>query len=204
MGRKPRFKMAAGALLAMLALATPAAAQFSDSFNFLKAVRDRDGAKVAEAVEQPGSRIIDTKDYSTGEGALHILVKRRDTGWLSYMLGKGATADIRDREGNTPLLIATQLGYTEGVRLLLGEGAGVNAANARGETPVILATQNRDSALVRLLIANGANPRLPDRIAGKSARDYAAEDNRSAAILKMIDDAPAAKPAKPVSGPVIR
>jgi ankyrin repeat protein len=202
MGREGRgFKRVwLGALLAF-AMAAPAAAQFSDSYKFLKAVRDRDGQKVTEAVEQPGSTVINTKDYSTGESALHIVVKRRDATWLAFLLAKGAKPDIRDNEGATPLLAAAQLGFVDGVRTLLAEGASVNLANSRGETPLIMAVHNRDAATVRVLLAGGANPAQPDRIAGKSARDYAAEDPRSSAVLKMIDDAKPVKPKGPVAGP---
>ena len=188
-------------LVAAAMLGGPAQAQFSDSYKFLKAVRDRDGAVVTELVEGPGSTIINTRDYSSGEAALHIVVKRRDAAWLAFLLAKGAKADIRDNEGNTPLGIAAQLGFVEGVQTLTGQGAGVNLANVRGETPLILAVHNRDIATVRALLAAGANPLLPDRIAGKSARDYAAEDRRSAALLKLIDDAKPAKPKGKIAGP---
>lgn len=188
-------------LVAAMVMGAPAQAQFSDSYKFLKAVRDRDGAKVTEVIDTPGSTIINTKDYSSGEGALHIVVKRRDATWLAFLLAKGAKPDIRDNEGNTPLLISAQLGFVEGIQTLLAEGAGVNVANARGETPLILAVHNRDIASVRALLAGGANPLIPDRIAGKSARDYAAEDRRSAALLKLIDEAKPAKPAAKIAGP---
>lgn len=182
-------------------LATPALAQFSDSYNFLKAVRDRDGAKVQEVIGQPGSTLVNAKDYDSGEAALHIVVKRRDSTWLAFLLGKGAKPDIRDKNGNTPLAAAAQLGFVEGVQTLIGVGAGVNIANNRGETPLILAVHNRDLPTTRHLLAAGANPLQPDRIAGKSARDYASEDRRSAAILKLIDEAKPAKPKGQISGP---
>jgi ankyrin repeat protein len=182
-------------------LTAPAVAQFSDSYKFLKAVRDRDGAKVQEVVDQPGSTLINAKDYGTGEAALHIVVKRRDAAWLAFLLAKGAKPDIRDNDGNTPLGIAAQLGFAEGVQTLISGGAGVNVANNRGESPLILAVHNRDLATARYLIVAGANPLQTDRIAGKSARDYASEDRRAAAILKLIDEAKPAKPKGQISGP---
>ena len=188
-------------ITAWLILAQPAAAQFSDSYKFLKAVRDADGAKVVEVIDQPGSTLINTKDYNSGEGALHIVAKRRDAAWLAFLLQKGANPNIRDSEGNTPMAVSAQLGFVEGVQILADQRAGVNLANGRGETPLILAVHNRDSATVRALLAAGANPLQPDRIAGKSARDYAAEDRRSATILKLIDDAKPVKPAGKISGP---
>lgn len=184
-------------------LSSPALAQFSDSYKFLKAVRDRDGAKVQEVVDLPGSTLINAKDYGTGEAALHIVVKRRDNAWLGFLLAKGAKPDIRDNEGNTPLGLAAQLGFVEGVQTLIGGGAGVNVGNGRGETPLILAIHNRDVVTARALIAAGANPLQTDRIAGKSARDYAAEDRRAATILKMIDEAKTAKPKGQISGPAL-
>jgi ankyrin repeat protein len=186
--------------LMFAALLWPAAAlgQFSESYNFLKAVRDRDGAKATEIISKPGSVIVDTRDVSTGEAALHIVTKRRDTTWLSFLLGRGAKPDIRDGQGNTPLLLATQLGFAEGAALLLKVRAGVDIANSAGETPLIRAVQNRDTAMVRLLIGAGADPARKDRVAGMSARDYATRDTRAAAILRILNEA---KPAKPVAGP---
>ena len=167
----------------------PAAAQFSDSYTFLKGVRDRDGDKVMAALNKPGTVIVDTRDQSTGEAALHIVTKRRDTVWLSFLLGKGAKVDTRDALGNTPLLLAAQLGWTDGISLLLDRRANVDLANNSGETPLIRAVQNRDIETVRALLAAGANPSKTDTGSGLSARDYAVRDQRSAAIVKAIDDA---------------
>jgi ankyrin repeat protein len=190
-------------LAAAMLVAAPAAAQFTESYKFLKAVRDGDGTKVQEALDAPGTTIVNTKDYSSGEAALHIVVKRRDSTWLGFLLGKGAQPDVRDGQGNTPLALSAQLGFVDGVQQLLSHRARVDLENAQGETPLILAVHNRDLATARLLLAAGANPNKADRIAGKSARDYATEDRRAAALLKVIDDAKPAKPAAKVSGPTL-
>ena len=185
---------------AIAVVATPAAAQFSDGYNFLKAVRDRDGAKATEMLGGGGSTIIDTRDRSTGESALHIATKRRDTAWMGFLLGKGARVDIKDNDGNTPLIITAQLGFTDGADLLIGQRAAVDATNNSGETALILATQRRDIALVRLLLTSGANPDKADTIAGMSARAYAKRDGRSDTILKLMDEIKA-KPRAKTAGP---
>lgn len=185
---------------AALLAAVPAAAQFSQSYNFLKAVKDRDGDKATTALSIPGTTIINTRG-SDGDGALHIVVKRRDATWLGFLLSKGADPNMKDQNGNTPLIDAAQIGYEEGVRILIVASAQVNLANGRGETALIYAVHNRDVALTRLLLANGANPRQADRITGKSARDYAAEDPRATAIARLIDETIPAKPKGPVQGP---
>ncbi len=194
------------AILPLLAFAliapVIATAQFSESFNFLKAVRDKDGDKVTEVLSKPGSGavIVNTRDPGTGETGLHIVTRRRDAQWLTFLLAKGANPDVRDTKGNTPLFVAAGLGWAEGIQLLLERRAGVDIADSSGETPLILAVQNRDLASVRLLLAGGANPNRPDNAAGLSARDYAKRDPRATAILKEIQDAkPVAK--REMSGP---
>ena len=179
--------------LALVAVMAPVAAQaqFSESYSFLKAVRDRDGEKVTTAINKPGSGavMINTRDSATGEGALHIVTKRRDVTWLSFLLSKGANPDMRDGSGNTALMISAQLGFAEGLSLLLDRRAQVDLANSSGETPLIRAVQNRDIATVRTLLAAGANPAKADTSSGLSARQYAERDLRSAAIVKAIDEA---------------
>ena len=183
-----------------LALPVASAAQFSEGFNFLKAVRERDGTKVTSALSKPGSVIINTRDGSTGETSLHIVTAGRDALWLGFLLQRGASADAKNAKGETALMLATQLGWGEGIETLLARRAGVDVASGSGETPLIRAVQNRDIASVRLLLAGGANPNRPDNAAGLSARQYAARDPRAAAILKAIAEA---KPVvrREVAGP---
>ncbi len=70
--------------------------------------------------------------------------------------------------------------------MLLQGGAKVDLPNNQGETPLIMAVQRRDLPVVRVLLAGGADPKLGDRVTGRSARDYAALDARSAPILKAL------------------
>ena len=182
-----------GFALGVIAAIAPvsAQAQFSDSYNFLKAVRDREGQKVTDFINKPGSGavLINTRDASTGEGALHIVTKRRDVTWLSFLLARGANPDMRDAGGNTALMLSAQLGFAEGLALLIDRRAQVDLANSSGETPLIRAVQNRDIATVRTLLAAGANPNKADTASGLTARQYAERDMRSAAIVKAIDEA---------------
>jgi len=187
----------------LIACAVPASAQFSDSYSFIKAIRDRDGDKVMTYLNKPGAPVLNTHDSASGEGALHIIVRRHDVPYMQVMLARGADANIRDRDGATPLIVAAQIGDPDMVRLLIAAGANVNAVNSRGETALIGAVQRRDATLTRVLIAAGADPKIADTIAGKNARDYASEDPRGAAIVKILDDSkPKLDPAK-MSGPFL-
>jgi uncharacterized protein len=189
--------------LALAMAAAPAIGQSlsSPAYDFLKAVKDRDGTKVTEALNRPGNTMLTVRDDDGGT-PLHIVAKRRDLVWLQFLLSKGAPMDTRDRQGDTPLMAATRIGFAEGEQQLLDVGAQVDLANNRGETPLIVATQAHDIGSVRVLLAHGADPNLQDHVAGLSAMDYAKRDGRAGAILKIMQEAkPAAK--KAVSGPTL-
>jgi len=173
---------------ALALVAVPALAQYhSDGYTFLKAVRARDGATVEPMVTRPNAAVINAREASSGEGALHILVRGRDLTWLSFMLGRGARPDLQSNDGTTALGLAAQLGWREGAELLLRQGADPNLANSRGETPLILAVQRRDLPMARLLLSRRADPDQTDNVAGYSARDYARRDPRAAPILREFE-----------------
>jgi len=195
-------------LLAALLLSAAAASaqQVGDSVAFLNAVRDKDGAMATRLIEAGGSTVLSARN-GDGDTALHIATRRRDAGWLGFLLARGADPNLLSRQGEPPLVLAAQLGFLDGVQLLLREGAKVDAANRRGETALIAAVQsaNLPSAraalpVVQRLLRAGADPNKTDNAAGYSALDYARQDRRSAAILRALEGAQA-RPAAPVQGP---
>lgn len=196
-----KFGRGLAASIALALVAVPAAGQqnFSDSYTFLKAVKERDGAKVNELVSAPGSVVINARDRTNGEGALHYMVRARDVTWLAFLLGKGARPDIQSNRGDTPLTLAAQIGWMEGAEQLLARRASVDLANGRGETALILATQRRDLPMVRMLLARRADAKRTDNVAGMSALDYAKQDPRASAVLRLIEARLA--PPKPAAGP---
>jgi hypothetical protein len=196
-----RLRLLAAAIVLGAAIAPAAAQNYSNSYTFIKAVKDRDGAKVTSVLEAAGSTVGSAKETGTGNSALHLVALDRDFSWLSFLLGKGLKVDARNSEGQSALAIAAQLGWVEGAQLLAQRGAAVDLPNNRGETPLILAVQKRDLAMVRLLLARGANPKHTDSVAGYSALDYARRDGRAAAILKLLE-APPAAPRK-MQGPTL-
>ncbi len=164
--------------------ATPVAAQFfSSGFEFLKAVKDRDGGEVNKVLEATNGSVINARDKTTGESALHIVTQRRDELWIRFLTEKGANPNIADKNGVTPLQVATSLGYVEGAEALLKAGASIDVANSTGETPLISAVLRRDFILTRLLLANGANADRSDN-SGRTAREYARLDGNS----RLLDE----------------
>ena len=185
----------------IMAAASPLNAQaVSDSVAFIKAVREADGSKATALLGAAGSTVANARDPSSGENALHIAVRRRDTPWVNFMAQSRVDSDVSDRSGDTPLGLAARLGFTEGARVLIARGAKVDGTNVRGETPLIIAVQNKRLDMVRMLVTNGADPDKTDSSAGYSAKDYAKQDRRGAAILRLLEEkrSPAISATAPV------
>ena len=158
--------------LGLLALPAPAAAQFSDSYKFLEAVKKKEGDKVTEMLAEGSPNLINTRDVTSGTTPLHIVTARRDLTWMEFLIGKGANVNARDFKGVTPLVSASNMNFIEGVELLVKYGAKVDESNNSGETPLITAVHNRNVPLMKLLLQAGANPDRADN-SGRTARDYA-------------------------------
>ncbi|MBU6164865.1 MAG: ankyrin repeat domain-containing protein [Alphaproteobacteria bacterium] len=184
-----------------LALASPAAAQFSDSYNFLKAVKERDVNKAVELADKPGTTIVNVRDGDSGEAAIHIVAKRADLGWLGLLYQKGANLNLKDRDGNTPLILASISRWSEGVATLVRLKAQVNAQNRLGETALLKAVQARALDVAKLLIDGGANPDIADN-SGISARAAAESDPRAATIARLFKDVPVKAPSR-MQGPTL-
>lgn len=178
--------MAALLALGVGAAAVPAQAQFRGGYAFLMAVEKRDGDKATETLKDDPT-LINSRHPDTGETALAIATKRRDSTWVRFLLSKEADPAITDRQGISPLMHAALLNFTDGADELLLRKAPVDQANRRGETPLILAVQSRHNAMVQLLVKRGANPDKRDHVAGLSAREYAMRDDRSGSLLAALD-----------------
>jgi ankyrin repeat protein len=197
--RRIRFRLLLPVLLALVAVPAIAQIGFSESYTFLKAVRERDGATVDTITSNPSSTSVNARDRDSGEGALHIVVRGRDYNWLVFLLSRRARPDIGTSDGTTPLMMAAQIGWREGAEQLLARGASVNLSNSRGETPLMYAVQRNDLAMVRLLLSRGADPNQTDNVSGNSAMDYARQGGaRATSILRALEAPPAtATPTPP-------
>ncbi|HKT85418.1 MAG TPA: ankyrin repeat domain-containing protein [Novosphingobium sp.] len=182
-----------GAVLPALAVtlvpSSPVQAQagFSDGYKFLDAVKKKDGAAVETALLDPSTQIINSRDVTTGQTALHIVTARRDMTWLAYLVARGAKVNAADDHGRTPLELAVNLGWREGTRFLLEQKASPDVSNDAGETPLIFAVHRKDVELAKALLQAGANPDRADN-SGRSARDYAALEGKNSAIATVLDE----------------
>jgi ankyrin repeat protein len=175
-------------VLALAIAATPALAQISgsDGEAFVAAMKEGNGSKAVDLVEKPGSTVVNYRG-DDGDAGLHIAMRHRNANWVGFLLSRDADPNLGNKNGDTPLILATRLGFVEGAARLLMYRAQVDKANKLGETALIVAIQQRHSAIVRMLLEAGADPDKADHASGYSARDYAKRDNRSQDMLRLIE-----------------
>jgi ankyrin repeat protein len=188
-----RFSLIALGLASLLAAPAVGQSYVSDAEPFLSGVQDRDGDKVTSLLDTRPS-LVNSRNLK-GQIALNVVIARSDDTWLRFLLGRGADPNFAASNGDTPLIAAARVGFTDAIEILLARGAKANTANRMGETPLIIAVQQRQLPAVKLLLAKGADPDKRDTAAGYSAREYAKRDTRNRELLAAIE---AAK--KPAAG----
>lgn len=173
---------------ATVAIAPASAQLYSNGYQFLEAVDERDGDTVTEMLNEPGTTVINTRDITSGDTGLHIVTARRDAVWIKFLLQRGADPNIRNKKGQTPIQVATTLGFVDGVEELIKRGAQVNVSDQQGETPLISAVHQRNVSLVRMFLEKGADPDRNDN-SGRSARDYAKLLISNSQIIREFENA---------------
>ena len=101
--------------------------------------------------------------------------KDNDASLLTKLLAAGASANVTNPMGQTPLHVASLWGNLEVSALLIEAKADLGAANQFGVTPLHYAAQNTRYEVARLLVANGARK---DAVAqdGRMPHEMAKED----------------------------
>ncbi len=179
--------LAAGLCLAFaLALAPlPAAAQFSPTFELLKALKKSDFYGIKTNAMKGAN--VNAKD-DDGVPALVIAAGMHQPGVVKFLIEQGAHVNLAsDKNKETALLRAVSEGDKLSTAVLLYYGADPNLGNQLGETPLIKAARNGNHDIIDLLIKSGADVTQADNT-GLTALDYA-ERSRQRNTVKQLKDA---------------
>jgi ankyrin repeat protein len=125
-----------------------------------------------------------------------------EAGWghtekVRDLLAYGAEINARDINGDTPLIVASFLGFSDTVKLLLAKGADVNATNNLGSTALIEAATMNKPETVELLLSNGADVSIKN-LAGLTALDASIKENHKD-MVNLLRTGVANKPAQSAS-----
>ena len=158
-------------------------------------------AILAKALELTGRsdesyRLIEkAKRLNPNASLLHAAVKKSDLGGVKRLIADGASVNIEDYYGASPLHIAANNGHAEIAALLVSAGADIEAG-AKGypdnrvfdATPLIVAAQQGHSKVAEALIYAGADVNAETRdVEGTfSAIQYAAFDGHTEVVRLLV------------------
>lgn len=118
---------------------------------------------------------VDARDKTHGRTALHRAAARGNLEKMKDLVeGRGATIDVIDNAGVTPLHDACTNGRVDAVRYLLAAGATVSPKDCEGDYPLLDAAQNDNEQICQILLDAGANPTMQNS-KGMSALSEAEE-----------------------------
>ncbi|MDH5680370.1 MAG: ankyrin repeat domain-containing protein [Spirochaetota bacterium] len=128
---------------------------------FIAAVRKRDHAKVLIYIKQGVN--VNTRDGYFGT-ALHYICGLYDAGKMAKLLIEhGADVNLRNRNGETPLIKAAS-SWKGGIsQALLANGAEIKDRNQEGRTALHIASYNTQYEGARLFIESGADVNARDK-----------------------------------------
>jgi ankyrin repeat protein len=136
-----------------------------------------DTRPAARGDEKPAPKLLPAK--------LAKAIRDGDLKAVRAQLDAGVEVNVRDADGNTPLLLAAVYAGPECVELLLKKGADVNAVNKRGVTPLHRAATSYEKA--KLLIDAGVNVKAKSAF-GKTAIVIAALKYGNSKAVKLLTD----------------
>jgi serine/threonine-protein phosphatase 6 regulatory ankyrin repeat subunit B len=97
--------------------------------------------------------------------------------------------NIRDKQGNTLLIMATKLGLESVVKSLLENGANVNERNNDNDTALIWATIKNNKKIVEILLECQPNLNAIDKSKNWSALMYASNSHQTKDIVELLVNA---------------
>ncbi|GGF14039.1 ankyrin repeat domain-containing protein [Flavobacterium limi] len=141
----------------------------------------------------------------SGQNVLHILAgKPNQTEIIKYFIIKGVDANKADKEGNTPLMVASAARETSVLEFLLPTSKNVNAQNLKGESALTNAVRSGSPEAVSLLLAKGADINVKDKdgnnlgvylvqsyrpqMMGRGGDNANAKQDPFAAKIKLVQD----------------
>ncbi|XP_063243686.1 ankyrin repeat domain-containing protein 54 isoform X2 [Bacillus rossius redtenbacheri] len=102
-------------------------------------------------------QVLETIRRPLNERRLSLAVSLNNVDLVKLLLEAGVNPSCSDKEGRTPLHLASSRGFTEIVRLLLDKGANPNMIDVLGNTPLHLAVCTSEIEVVTLLLKAGTD-----------------------------------------------
>lgn len=164
---------------------TLVSAQFSDTWELLKAVKDNDVQEVRSRLNK-GANV--NARNADGVPALIVATDFGNVELATFLLDAGANVDARTADrAETALMRASTSGKMPVLHMLLERKAELDHEDRGGQTALMKAAQAGRKSAAGLLIEAGADFEHED-YTGKTALQYAREA-RSRSIVRLLEEA---------------
>ena len=169
-------------LVAMLAAAPAFAA--GNATALVDAIKSGDKQAVRVRLKTPG--VLKSSVQADGTTALHWAVWTDEVEMVQLLLRAGAPAEVPNRYGVTPLMMAATNGNAAILEALIAAGADAKAAMPEGETALMTAARSGNAEALRVLLAHGANVNARETWMGETALMWAAGLDHQAAVSMLV------------------
>ena len=123
-----------------------------------------------------------------GTTALHWAVEADDLEMADLLIRGGANVSVANRDGATPLLLASVNGKAAMIEKLLQAGADPNAVLSRyGDTALMLTARTGNTEAIKVLLDHGAKVNQLEAWGGTSALMWAVSERHPAAVKVLLD-----------------
>ena len=130
---------------------------------------------------------ISLTDLTNDESPLLYAIEQDKKAMIVFLIKSGADINVaRSSDGNTPLILAAQLGNFQVVNILISKGARLNAADSNKSTALIIAAKENHENIVKQLLSVGADLNATDN-GGLTALKHA-EKLGHRNVVQVIND----------------
>ena len=171
-------------LVAALLICAASAGAAAGKSDVADAVMKGDTASLRTLIEHKADVNAPQVDDAT---ALHWAVHRDNGEAADLLIKAGAKIDVANREGVTPLAMASLYGSAAMVDRLLSAGANAKQRAPNGETMLMFAARNGNPVVIKRLAAAGADVNARESLRGTTALMWAAEQRHPDAVKVLLE-----------------
>ncbi len=142
---------------------------------------------LTKPIEKNSSKLSEFVERSNGIGNTDLMqsIRDDDTKQFEQLINAGASLDTKNKNGQTALIIASENGREEFVKILIKENADLNSVGKHNNTALMVAASNGAIECLELLIKAGADLELKNDN-GQTALGLAVISNRKEVAKVLI------------------
>ncbi|CAI8050983.1 Putative ankyrin repeat protein MM_0045, partial [Geodia barretti] len=130
---------------------------------------------------------LDIQEKRTGWSALHFSVERGDSATTEALLKAGANPHLKDKDGDTAVIMAVKSHEPDTLRELVRAGSDLNLQNNEGLTPLMIAARSERTDITNILLeGEHINLDIQEECTGLSALHFSADRGDSATTEALL------------------